>query len=94
MVRTLDRSRRVAVIGSGYVGIVVAACLAHVGHHVTAVEADPARLTALRARRVPFTEAGLEQLVGSRSDQGRLRFSAELDEAIGHSGHRRSATPT
>ena len=77
-----DKSRRVAVIGNGYVGTVVAACLAHVGHHVTAVEADPGRLASLRAGRPPFIEAGLDQLIGSGSDQERLSFSADLGEAM------------
>jgi UDPglucose 6-dehydrogenase len=77
-----ETSRRVAVIGSGYVGTVVAACLARLGHQVIGVESDPSRLAALQDGRAPFTEAGLDDLLVAGRAAGRLRFTAELAQAM------------
>ncbi|MGH9075961.1 MAG: UDP-glucose dehydrogenase family protein [Acidimicrobiales bacterium] len=74
--------QRVSVIGSGYVGTVVAACLAHIGHQVVGVESDTAKLAALGAGHVPFYEPGLESLVREGLGNGRLRFSADYGDAM------------
>ncbi|MGI8493012.1 MAG: UDP-glucose dehydrogenase family protein [Acidimicrobiales bacterium] len=73
---------RVAVIGSGYVGTVVAACLAHVGHQVVGVEADEEKLAALAGGAAPFHEPGLDDLLRSSIEAGRLRFSSDFGEAM------------
>lgn len=73
---------RVGVVGSGYVGSVVAACLAHVGHEVTGIESDPAKLARLRAGSAPFHEPGLDPLIKSAMEKGRLSFSADLAEGL------------
>ena len=71
---------RIAMIGGGYVGLVSGACFAAFGHEVAIVEADAARLAALRARRMPIYEPGLAELVAEHD--ARLRFTASLAEAV------------
>ncbi len=73
---------RIAVIGSGYVGLVGAACLARIGHDVWAVDADPKKVLALRAGTIPIYEPGLEAIVNATQAEGRLRFTTELGEAL------------
>jgi UDPglucose 6-dehydrogenase len=75
-------SERIAVIGSGYVGSVVAACLAHVGHDVVGVESDPTKLAQLRAGAAPFHEAGLDQLITNGLAGGNLRFTDDFRHAM------------
>ncbi|MBA2571019.1 MAG: UDP-glucose/GDP-mannose dehydrogenase family protein [Chloroflexi bacterium] len=67
----------IAVLGAGYVGLVTAACLANLGHRVTAVEADPIRLSALTRGEVPFSEPGLDELVRKELRSGRLAVSGD-----------------
>jgi UDPglucose 6-dehydrogenase len=74
--------RRIAVIGSGYVGSVVAACLAHIGHDVVGVESDPAKLDQLSAGAAPFHEPGLDQLIRTCLSSGRLWFTDDFREAM------------
>jgi nucleotide sugar dehydrogenase len=73
---------RVAVVGSGYVGTVVAACLAHIGHEVVGLESDSAKRAALTRGRAPFHEPGLDALLQSGVESGLLRFTDDVDEAI------------
>jgi len=68
---------RVSVVGVGYVGLVVSACLAAWGHRVTGIEADGERLAALRRGELPFHEPGLAELVGAGSHEGRLDFGSD-----------------
>ena len=56
---------RLAVVGTGYVGTVVAACFAHLGYEVTGIETDTAKLARLQVGQIPFHEPGLEDLVTS-----------------------------
>ena len=72
----------VTVVGTGYIGLVAAACLAERGHHVTCVDIDPARLAAIEQGRAPFHEPGLDALVASGRAAGRLRTSADLAESV------------
>ena len=71
-----------AVIGSGYVGLVTAACLADSGNHVVAVDSDRAKIAALQAGRCPFFEPGLEELVRKNSEAGRLRFATDVAASV------------
>ncbi|HRP09328.1 MAG TPA: UDP-glucose/GDP-mannose dehydrogenase family protein, partial [Gemmatimonadales bacterium] len=75
---------KVAVIGSGYVGLVAAACLAETGNEVIAADHDTAKVEALRAGRMPIYEPGLEPMVQRNMAAGRLRFTDDLGEAIRH----------
>ena len=73
---------RIAMIGGGYVGLVSGACFAEFGVEVALVEADPARLAALRAGRIPIFEPGLDRLVAENVAAGRLTFGDDLKAAI------------
>jgi UDPglucose 6-dehydrogenase len=73
---------RVAVIGTGYVGLVSGACFADFGHFVTCVDKDTAKIAALRRGQVPIFEPGLTELVESNLGEGRLAFSTELAEPV------------
>jgi UDPglucose 6-dehydrogenase len=72
----------VGVVGTGYVGLATGACLAYVGHRVTCLDSDQERVAGLRARKVPFYEPGLEELIARSA--GRLHFagSERLAEVV------------
>jgi len=73
---------RIAMIGTGYVGLVSGACLADFGHHVTCIDKDHAKVAALNAGEIPIYEPGLIDIVQSNVSQGRLSFSTGLSEAV------------
>jgi nucleotide sugar dehydrogenase len=75
-------ARGIAVVGTGYVGTVVAACLAHVGHDVVGLESDPDKLAQLERGEAPFFEAGIDQLLASALASGRLRFTGDPKAAV------------
>src|SRR2546423_2348782 len=72
---------KISVIGSGYVGLVAAACFAELGHQVTCVDNDSARLALLNRGEVPIHERFLPELL-NRHRGKRLRFSGNLGEAV------------
>jgi len=72
----------IAVVGSGYVGLVTGACLADFGMDVTCVDNDESKIAALQAGRVPIYEPGLDALVAKNAQAGRLHFTTELKEAV------------
>jgi UDPglucose 6-dehydrogenase len=72
----------VAMIGSGYVGLVSGACFADFGHHVTCVDKDADKVASLARGEVPIFEPGLPELVKNNLRQGRLVFSTELPAAV------------
>ena len=71
----MAESLKVGVVGTGYVGLVTGACLAHLGHRVTCVDRDEERIKGLRSGRMPFYEPGLEDLVARGVGRGRLDFA-------------------
>jgi UDPglucose 6-dehydrogenase len=73
---------RIAVIGAGYVGLVSAACFAEFGTDVVAVDADAAKVAALREGRIPIYEPGLDRLVAENVKDGRLSFTTDLKAAL------------
>jgi UDPglucose 6-dehydrogenase len=73
---------RIAMIGTGYVGLVSGACFADFGHQVTCIDKDVAKITALQSGEIPIYEPGLNQLVASNVAAGRLDFSLDLKEAV------------
>jgi UDPglucose 6-dehydrogenase len=72
----------IAVVGAGYVGLVSAACFADFGHEVTCVDVSDARIEALTRGEMPIYEPGLDALVASNLNSGRLRFTTDLEAAI------------
>jgi UDPglucose 6-dehydrogenase len=75
---------RLAVIGSGYVGLVAGACFAETGNEVVCVERDAGRVGRLRTGDMPLFEPGLEPLLRRNQAEGRLRFTTDLREAVTH----------
>jgi UDPglucose 6-dehydrogenase len=73
---------RVAMIGTGYVGLVSGACIADFGHQVTCVDKDATKIAALNAGEVPIYEPGLGDIVRANAGQGRLSFTTALSEAV------------
>ena len=73
---------RVAMIGTGYVGLVSGACFADFGHEVTCVDKDAGKIAALMQGEVPIYEPGLPDLVAANTRAGRLTFSSDLPAAV------------
>jgi UDPglucose 6-dehydrogenase len=73
---------RIAMVGSGYVGLVSGACLADFGHNVVCVDKDAERISALNRGDVPIFEPGLHDLIVSNTRQERLAFASELAPAV------------
>ncbi|MEP9377797.1 UDP-glucose/GDP-mannose dehydrogenase family protein [Aquabacter sp. CN5-332] len=73
---------RVAMIGTGYVGLVSGACFADFGHHVTCVDKDSAKIAMLKEGRIPIFEPGLDELVTRNAAAGRLDFDTDLTRAV------------
>jgi UDPglucose 6-dehydrogenase len=71
-----------AVVGTGYVGLVSGACLADFGHSVACVDVDAERVERLNRGEVPFYEPGLAEMVQRNAAAGRLRFTTNLGEAV------------
>ena len=69
---------RIAMIGSGYVGLVSGACFADFGHYVTCIDKDAAKISALKQCQIPIYEPDLEQLVREGVGAGRLKFETDL----------------
>ncbi|SNT64280.1 UDP-glucose dehydrogenase [Tardiphaga sp. OK246] len=73
---------RIAMIGTGYVGLVSGACFADFGHNVICVDKDSSKIDALLRGEIPIFEPGLDALVASNVKSGRLGFSLDLSEAV------------
>lgn len=75
---------RVAIFGTGYVGLVTGACLAEVGHSVVCVDVDADKIERLNNGIIPIYEPGLEPMVRANHADGRLRFTTDAPPAIAH----------
>jgi len=73
---------RIAVIGTGYVGLVSGACLSEFGNEVVCVDKDEGKIAQLKAGGIPIYEPGLETLVAGNAAAGRLSFTTDLPEAV------------
>ena len=73
---------RIAMIGTGYVGLVSGACFADFGHRVCCVDKDKSKIDGLHAGVMPIWEPGLEALVKSNVERGRLTFTTDLASAV------------
>jgi UDPglucose 6-dehydrogenase len=76
----------VAVVGSGYVGLVLGACLAETGNDVICADVDEGKVAALKQNRLPIYEPGLEPLVVRNQREGRLTFQTDVGDAVERSG--------
>ena len=74
---------QIAMVGTGYVGLVSGACFSEFGVDVVCVDNDEAKIKTLSEAKCPIYEPGLEQLVRSNIDAGRLTFTSDLDSAVG-----------
>ena len=72
---------KIAVIGTGYVGLVTGTCLAELGHHVVCVDTDELKIARLKAGEIPIYEPGLKELVAANVARGHLAFVTRLADA-------------
>jgi UDPglucose 6-dehydrogenase len=75
---------RITIFGSGYVGLVTGACLADAGNHVVCVDVDERKIAMLQRGELPIHEPGLDAVVKRNFDAGRLRFTTNAKEGVGH----------
>src|SRR5215218_6602603 len=73
---------KIAVVGTGYVGLVAGACLAENGNDVICVDKDEAKINTLQAGRMPIYEPGLEEMVRRNASESRLTFTTNLPDAV------------
>src|ERR1700751_3765086 len=73
---------RVAMIGTGYVGLVSGACFGDFGHEVICVDKDKTKIAALERGEMPIYEPGLNEMVAANTRAGRLKFATELAGAV------------
>jgi UDPglucose 6-dehydrogenase len=85
---------KIAIIGSGYVGLVTGACFAEVGHEVICVDNDERKVIALRNGKIPIYEPGLDQLVQRNVSAHRLQFTGSIEQGVDNSQVVFIAVPT
>jgi UDPglucose 6-dehydrogenase len=73
---------RIAMVGTGYVGLVSAACFSEFGHHVVCIDSNSAKISDLKAGRLPIFEPGLEEMIGANVKAQRLSFTSHLAAAV------------
>jgi UDPglucose 6-dehydrogenase len=85
---------RLAIIGTGYVGLVTGTCFAEVGHHVICVDNNAAKVKMLQAGGIPIYEPGLEELIKKNVAGGRLKFTDSTSDGVRNSDVIFIAVPT
>ncbi len=73
---------KIAIVGSGYVGLVTGACFAEVGIDVTCVDIDATKISNLKNGIIPIYEPGLDDLINRNANKGRLQFTTSIEEAM------------
>ncbi len=84
-VKASKGEKRIAMIGTGYVGLVSGTCLAEIGHHVICVDRNPDKIKKLNKGISPIYEPGLEPLIKKNIKNGHLEFTGDLDKAVKNS---------
>ncbi|MBC7358303.1 MAG: UDP-glucose/GDP-mannose dehydrogenase family protein [Desulfacinum sp.] len=74
---------KIAIMGTGYVGLVSGTCFAEFGHQVTCIDVDTEKIRALQSGSVPIYEPGLQPMIAKNAEAGRLAFSTALEPAVG-----------
>ncbi|MDP9069118.1 MAG: UDP-glucose/GDP-mannose dehydrogenase family protein [Actinomycetota bacterium] len=72
---------KLAVVGTGHIGLVICTTMAAIGHEVVGVDSDPEKIASLEQRRSPFYEPGLQDLLEQELDSGRLSFTSDISRA-------------
>src|SRR5260221_10721710 len=80
--RTGDPAMNIAVVGTGYVGLVTGTCFAEFGVNVVGVDKDEAKIASLQKGKVPFFEPGLEEMVERNQREERLAFTSDMKAAV------------
>ncbi|MGA2709551.1 MAG: UDP-glucose dehydrogenase family protein [Steroidobacteraceae bacterium] len=75
---------KISIFGSGYVGLVTGACLADAGNHVVCIDIDARKIDLLRRGVIPIHEPGLDAMVKRNVDAGRLMFTTDAKDGVGH----------
>ncbi|NMG58663.1 UDP-glucose/GDP-mannose dehydrogenase family protein, partial [Geitlerinema sp. P-1104] len=75
---------RVCVIGTGYVGLVTGACLAHTGHEVICVDNNEEKVKTMKAGRSPIYEPGLSEIMTGAIESGKIEFTTDLEAGVNH----------
>ncbi len=75
---------KITIFGTGYVGLVTGACLADVGHDVLCMDVDQGKIEKLKNGQIPIFEPGLESIVKHTVEAGRLTFTTDTEQAVGH----------
>lgn len=73
---------RIAVVGTGYVGLTTGSCLAHLGHQVTCIDTNQAKIDLIESGVMPISEDGLAELVAEGRGAGRLRFTSDIEAGV------------
>jgi UDPglucose 6-dehydrogenase len=74
--------KSIAILGTGYVGMVASACLSEIGHQITAIDIDEDRIERIQSGDLPLYEPGLEDLVTQNREAGRLEFSSDWEATL------------
>ena len=85
---------KIAIVGSGYVGLVTGACFADVGHHVVCVDNDQRKIEMLRTGQIPIYEPGLKEVIHRNISSHRLRFTRDIKDGVDNSQIIFIAVPT
>src|SRR3712207_137229 len=75
---------RVCVIGTGYVGLVTGACLAHIGHDVICIDNNEEKVKIMKSGQSPIFEPGLSDIMQSAISAGKIQFSTDLAAGVAH----------
>ena len=76
---------KLAVIGTGYVGLVAGTCFSETGNEVVCVDIDEAKIATLQQGKIPIYEPGLEEMVRRNAEEQRLMFTTDVDSAVRNS---------